>query len=197
MGRTERDVPATHDPWASVADDALMLLTRNGQTRAFDALVRRYEVRLLRSAHRYLGDAAWAQEAAQCAVIALYSYVPRYQPRDKLERLLWRILLNECRLVRRRQRGEARALRRLSIVPLAPVSTPAAAFETTEQSKRVSRAVAGLSDKLRAAIVLRFTGDLPYEEIAEILAVPVGTVKSRIAAGLSKLKIAMTREEED
>lgn len=187
-----RHVPA----WGhNFSDDALMGLARDGQHSAFEVLVRRYQPRLLRSAQRYMGDSTLAQEVAQRTVVELYQYVNRYEGNGKFERLLWRILINQCRLLWRQRDADARAHGALNAQPTAAAPTPLGQIMAAQDNERLQRAMASLSEKLRAAVVLRFVNDMSYEEVAAVLDIPVGTVKSRIATGIVKLKTLMEEEE--
>lgn len=188
MNSTDSVKEAVGSTLAARSDDDLMLLTRNGHADAFDVLVLRYRKRLLRSARRYLGSAALAQEAAQNAVFQLYRSVPSYSPQGKLACLLWRILINECRQMRRRRQSERRALELVAQSPPGPSPHLDHRLVTAERHQRVHESLAQLSEKLRSVLVLRFVTELSYDEIAAVLEIPVGTVKSRIAAGLDKLR---------
>src|SRR6185312_3906023 len=151
--------PTTQHPegrWQAHSDDTLMLMARDGESQAFDILVRRYERQLMRSAHRYMGNETLARDVAQRTLVELYRYVPRYQPDGKFERLLWRILINQCRSAWRHRDTDARALRRLATIAPEPVAMPSAHVVHAQDTERLRQAMAQLSEKLRSAIVLRF-----------------------------------------
>jgi RNA polymerase sigma-70 factor (ECF subfamily) len=183
--------PARDPP---LTDDVLMAMASAGERAPFEALVRRYQARILRSAQRYVGDHALAHEVAQRTFIELYRYVGRYEGQGKFTRLLWRILINQCRLAWRQRDADARARTVLAALPLAPVVTPAAQLLAAEDNARLQRALGKLSDKLRAAIVLRFANELSYDDVAAVLELPLGTVKSRVAAGVAKLRELMEQD---
>jgi len=170
-------------------DDDLMRLARAGRSEAFDVLVRRHQRRVLAVAYRQVGDAALAQDIAQATFIELHRYLPKYRPEGKLPALLSRVALNQCRM-HFRSRG-ARARMHASYPDRAPSAAPTESDTVLlerERAREVQLAVDGLSEKLRAVVALRYGADLPLEAIAEALELPVGTVKSRLFAGLAKLR---------
>lgn len=169
-------------------DDALMVLARDGMGTAFDELVRRYQAPVLRAALRYLGGEDAAADMAQNAFLAIYRALPTYQPRGKFRAYLYRVLLTQCRMAQRSGRYDKRA--RAAIKLTAPVaSTPGTGrLFSPEQRREVELALAKLSPKLRDVIVLRFAADLPLDDIAEALQIPLGTVKRRLFDGLAILK---------
>lgn len=175
-------------PLAERGDDELMLLARGGVNPAFDELVRRHQGRVLRVAARYLGDPVAARDAAQSAFIELYRYLPRYRPQGKLRALLHRLALNQCRMQWRRRGSAARARESLVREPVAAPSLPEEQILARERRREVERALGRLSTKLREVLLLRFSAEMAYQEIADTLDLPLGTVKSRISAGLTRLQ---------
>lgn len=176
-----------------------MLLARGGRREAFDELVRRHQKQVMRIAARYLGDAAGAADVAQATFVELYRSLPRYKAQGRLSSYLYRILINQCHMVKRARRSEGRAFDSLSSEPAAAVHVPDQAILERERTREVELALAALSPKLRDVLVLRFTGEVAYEEIAAILKLPLGTVKRRIFDGIEKLRTIMegpgTRED--
>ena len=168
---------------AQLGDDDLMRLARAGQAGAFEALVRRHQARVLRLCHRYLSDAGLTQDAAQNTFIELYRYLPRYQPQGQFEAFLRRVALNQCRMVARSRK------RPIPQLPEQPAEEgPDLRVLRAERQREISRALSKLSARHRDVIALRFGADLSYQEIAETLRVPIGTVRSRLFEGLKKLR---------
>ncbi|MFZ5438549.1 MAG: RNA polymerase sigma factor [Myxococcota bacterium] len=170
-------------------DDELMLLARGGRRDAFDVLVRRHQLAALKLASKYLGEVAAARDACQNAFLELYRGLPRYRAQGRFDFFLRRVVLNQCRMLGRGARIGERAL---SSAPLLTTGdgTPAPddALLAAERRRDVDRALGQLSDKLREVVVLRYTGGHSLEEIAAILELPLGTVKSRLFAAMEKLK---------
>ena len=170
------------------SDDDLMLLARGGRKEAFEALVRRYQKQALSVAFKKVGDSSQARDVAQNTFIELFRYVPKYQAQGRFSSLLFRILFNECNKVFRSRGYADRAQETLSQTPEDVVEMPDDQILKRERRREVDRALTKLSDKLRDVLVLRFTAELSYKEISQQLDVPVGTVKSRIAAGMDKMR---------
>ncbi len=173
---------------AARADDELMLLARGGRAEAFDALVRRHQARALDVAAKFLGSPAVARDAAQAAFVELYRALPRYRANGAFTAFWTRVLLNQCRMAARARGTERRHLDGFAQEPRPVAPLPDERLLATERQRDVQRALARVSEKLRAVVVLRFAGDLSLSEIATALDLPVGTVKSRLFAGLAQLR---------
>jgi RNA polymerase sigma-70 factor (ECF subfamily) len=165
-------------------DDELMLLARGGVADAFDGLVRRHQARVLRVASRYLGLRSAARDVGQETFFELYRALPRYQARGRFTGYLYRLLLNQCR----------RAVRARRATDPMPADLPSAAPLADEQvldrerHREIQRAADGLSHKLREVLALRFGAELSYQEIADALDLPLGTVKRRLFDALERLR---------
>ena len=168
------------------SDDDLMLLARGGVAGALDALIERYQARVLRLAGRYVGDVVLAADVAQNTFVALFRSAPQYQARGKFKAYLYRLLLNQCRMARRSVRSHVRVLTDLRESGLSPEHVL-----QRERQRDLERAVADLSTKLRDVVVLRFCAELSYDEIAETLDIPMGTVKRRLFDAMAKLRDAL------
>jgi RNA polymerase sigma-70 factor (ECF subfamily) len=178
-------------PLSELGDDELMLLARGGIGEAFDALVRRHQASVLRVAAKLLGRVELAKDAAQRTFLEVYRFLPRYQARGKYQRFMYRVLMNQCRMVGREAVKEKKLHARLSTAPMENGSLPEERILARERRRELERLLAKLSRKLREVVVLRFSGDLSYDEIGGILDLPVGTVKSRLFSGLGKLRQMM------
>ncbi len=140
-------------------------------------------------AFRLAGNDSDAQDLVQEALLRVRKGLERYQPgslQGWLARIVTNVFLDE---VRRRKRRPADAFPDDPdwVVPPAPAADEVA----TGFSDEVQAALASLPDEFRAAVVLCDVGDLPYEEIAASLGVPVGTVRSRIHRGRRLLRDAL------
>ncbi len=182
-GETDRPVAL-----AERHDDELMLLARGGTGAAFDEIVRRHQRRILRIAAKHLGSETEARDVAQRTFIELFRALPRYRARGKFSAYLYRIALNQCRMACRTRARRAEDFRGEGpIRSEANAGRPDDEVIAAERRREIDRAVAELSVKLRDVVVLRFAGELSYREIAEVLRIPVGTVKSRLPAAFVKL----------
>jgi RNA polymerase sigma-70 factor (ECF subfamily) len=166
------------------SDDDLMLLARAGRREAFDVLVLRHQRGALAVAAKYLGDAASAKDACQGAFVEVYRGLERYQPRGRFVFFLRRVVLNQCRMGARR----LRIAERLPPGPDEATAQPDDALLKDEQRRMVERGLMQLSGKLREVVALRYAGGHSLDEVAEILELPVGTVKSRLFSAMAQLK---------
>lgn len=177
-------------------DDELMLLARGGVAGAFDVLVRRHQRKVLRIAAKYMGSTAAATDVAQNAFIEVYRALPHYRAGGKFSSWLYRLVLNQCRMSRRASARQDQRLRELAVVAGEDLHGQSAdSILARERRREVEDALGQLSDKLREVVVLRFASELSYEEISEVLDIPVGTVKSRLFAGLDKLRQHLEKDE--
>jgi RNA polymerase sigma-70 factor (ECF subfamily) len=181
-------------PLDARSDDDLMLLARAGVEPAFEALVRRHQARMLRVAARYLGRVDLAPDAAQNAFIEIHRGLGRYQPRGRFSSFLYRVLLNQCRMARRSARAESAALDRAAREPADGATLSDEQILARERQRDLDQAVAGLSEKLRSVVLLRYTAGLDYARIAETLDVPLGTVKRRMFDALRILHEKMQEQ---
>jgi len=179
-------------PAAGRDDDDWMLLARSGRPGAFDELVRRHQAVVLAVAYRYLGQPDAAKDVAQNTFVEVYRRLPDYRPQGRFRAYLHRILLNQCRMAAR-----SRGIRRRLDERLAqgdeesPAALPDEQILARERQRQVEQALLGLSDKLRAVVVLHFSGELSHAEIADALGIKLGTVKSRLNAALVRLREEM------
>ena len=164
---------------AEPSDDELMERTRAGEEAAFERLVRRHQHHILRLAACWLKDDTLAVDVAQNAFLELYRSRHRYQSRGKFVPYLTKIAINQCRMARRR------ATRDRNLVQEGLAHQASA----DPQAKRALLcALAQLSSKLRDVVILRYVEDLTLAEAAEQLALPLGTVKSRLFEARAQLR---------
>lgn len=179
------------------SDDELMLLARGGQRRAFDVLVRRHQAASLKLAARGLCDTAAARDACQAAFLELYRGLDRYEPRGRFVFYLRVLVLNHCRMHGRRSRLDERARTESAAIDLRvldPRPAPDEALLAAERRREIDRAMSGLSEKLREVVALRYAAGHSLEEVAQLLELPVGTVKSRLFAAMRQLKDRLSGE---
>lgn len=169
-------------------DQLLVEQVQRGNRRAFDLLVIRYQQRILKLIMRYVRDPAEAQDVAQEAFIKAYRALPSFRGDSAFYTWLYRIAINTAKnhLVSLQRRPvdynldlqdpdnyEYNAL-------LKDDDTPEGLAMQEELRRAVERAIASLPEELRTAIMLRELDGLSYEEIAQAMDCPVGTVRSRI-----------------
>ena len=171
-------------PLGARSDDELMLLARGGMSIAFDELVRRHQTRVLRVAGRRLGRSSFAADVAQNTFLEIYRALPRYRARGLFTAFLYRVLLNQCRMVQRSMQPQA--ARSGEITDGEPSAE--ARILARERERDVEAALGRLSDKLRDVVLLRYSGGLSYDDVAATLGVPVGTVKRRLFDAVERLR---------
>ena len=174
------------------SDHHLLELTLAGDEAAFTELVRRYRHQITNYVYRIINDYETAVDLSQETFLRVYQAAERYQSSYAFSTYIYRIATNlaisELRRRKRRrlvsltgffqrhdQSGEAREFDPPDAQPL-----PDATLVADERRRAVARAIATLPDKYRAPLVLRDVEGRSYEEIAQILAMSEGTVKSRI-----------------
>jgi len=172
----------------STTDDDLALRASRGDRSAFDRLVHRHQASSLALAARYLGDASLARDAVQAAFLEVYRALPKYEPRGRLVFWLRTVVLNQARMLGRSTRIRERLTGTYSNEHHVEVGGPEEWVATRQRRAALDAGLAKLSDKLREVVVLRYVTGHSLDEIAEVLDVPVGTVKSRLFAGMAALK---------
>ena len=165
-----------------------------------DEIIQQYFARIHRAALVLSGNPWDADDLAQETFLVLSRQGDRFEGRSSLYTYLYGILLNLDRRERRRYGMRRRKLQVLwDNEPSQPRTTPAAdtTAEVTEWKNSLWGRVAELPDGQRQALVLRFSEQLRYDEIAVALDCPLGTVKSRIFHGLLALRKLMEEAGED
>jgi RNA polymerase sigma-70 factor, ECF subfamily len=169
-------------------DQQLVERVQKGDKSAFDLLVLKYQHRVLKLVSRFVSDAAEAQDVAQEAFLKAYRALPSFRGESAFYTWLYRIAINTAKnaLVSNRRRPVDFDLDLQDPeqydrhAKLKEVDTPEGVLLTEEIRQVVERAMEQLPEDLRTAIVLREIEGLSYEEIAEAMDCPVGTVRSRI-----------------
>jgi RNA polymerase sigma-70 factor (ECF subfamily) len=168
---------------------------RSGDHDAFSVLVRASVPRLLGAATLILRDSDRAQDAVQEALVLAWRHVRALRDPGAWDAWLSRLTVRACyRLARTTRR---RNLVELHVVPdLDPGSSSDFAMSVADRD-RMGRALGRLPVDQRAVMVLHFYLDLPLTDAAEVLAIPVGTVKSRLHRGLETLRTEMSDDVDE
>jgi RNA polymerase sigma-70 factor (ECF subfamily) len=169
------------------SDADLARRAAGGDRSALEVLLGRHADRVHAICRRVVGDPDDALDATQEAMIAIARGVSRFDGRSAFTTWLYRVATNAALDELRRKRRRPRPTNEL------PDGSPAAGLIDDAVAARldVDQALAALPVGYRVAVVLRDLGDLDYPAIAEILDLPVGTVRSRIARGRAQLKAAL------
>lgn len=182
-------------------DGELIRQAQDGTPAAFTELVVRYQDRVFNTCYRMCHNHADALDLTQTTFLKALEGLPRFQSRSNFFTWLFRIAVN-LTITHRRTAGrhtacaldEAQHSRSRGSASSAQDADVAAPAEQRELQQRVAAALARLDEDFRAAVVLKDIEDMDYSTIAEILDVPVGTVKSRIHRGRLMLR-DLLREE--
>ena len=177
-------------------DESLLEQARQGDSAAFTHLVERYQDDLYTMALRLLGSPADAADVVQETFLRAWMRLPELRALS-VRGWLFRVAVNASRDVQRRavrrpasplEDGEGKVLELPSHQP-----GPESAAEQRERVAAIRDAILALPVDYRLCVVLRDVNDLSYEEIAEALRVPLGTVKSRISRARGQLAASLRR----
>jgi RNA polymerase sigma-70 factor, ECF subfamily len=170
-------------------DRQLVAAAKAGDRSALDALLRRHHDRIRGLCRKICGNDADALDATQEALIAIVRGLPRFDGRSAFGTWSYRIATNACldELRRRRRRPEPGLP---DLERPAPGAAPGVETSVAD-ALAIDQAMATLPPEFRAAVVLRDLCQLDYAEIAEVLHIPPGTVRSRIARGRAVLARAL------
>ncbi len=178
-----------------LSDEDLMLLVARGDPDAFARLYERHKEGLLNFCYRMLRNWEDAGDVFQEAFRYLHVHAPTYRPTAKFSTYLFHIARNMCiDVLRRRKRWNLQQLDTEIDVPDDP-AVAAAPLEQGEMEEKIRKAMEDLSEPYREVVHLRVIEDLAYDDIAQVLEVPVGTVKSRLHAGLALLRQILKRKK--
>ncbi|MCL4108194.1 UNVERIFIED_CONTAM: hypothetical protein GTU68_066117, partial [Idotea baltica] len=174
-----------------------------GQTEAFGTLVLRHQDRLFNSLLRVVVSRDEAADVAQDAFLNAYRKIDSFRGDSAFYSWLFRIAMNVALSRKRKQKREPASLDAVQeaggdrTVDPDPASQPSSRMELTEQQSAVQDALAQLSEEHRVVIVLKEIEGLKYEEIAEIVECPVGTVRSRLSRARMELRDRLRRHLSD
>lgn len=178
------------------ADEALVIAAQGGDRAALEELLNRHYLRIFSLCRRMLDSEEDACDAAQEAVVSIVQNLPKFSQQAAFSTWAYRIAVNACldEISKRKRRpllslgwrrGEKTDAEETD--PVLSAADPSDTAESAAARVDVQTALATLQDEFRVAVVLRDQGELSYAEIAELLDVPIGTVRSRIARGRAEL----------
>ncbi len=173
---------------AQDTDQELVKRVQKGDQAAFDMLFARYQVRIINLIARYVRDTDEVRDVAQETFIKAYRAIPRFRGDSQFYTWLYRIAINTAKnhLVSRSRRPPSSdvdiedADYRDDADMLRETEDPESALSRDQLEATIHEALSQLPDDLRSALTLREFDGLSYEQIADILECPVGTVRSRI-----------------
>jgi RNA polymerase sigma-70 factor (ECF subfamily) len=165
---------------------------RRGDDRAFEEVYARYAGMVYSLALRLAGDPDEAADLTQEVFLRIYRHLGTFRGRSSLKTWVYQVGLNQCRSRLGRARPDTQPLAEEGAEGVRPLPDPGRGPESealaADTGRRVGEALAALPLAFREAVVLRDLEGLGYEEIAALVGVPVGTVRSRIARGREQLR---------
>ena len=185
--------------WETLDDAALVAALQKGRLAAFTQLVDRHQRSLINFFYHLSWDRQVAEDCAQEVFLRLYAHLASYEPQAKFTTFLFRIARNlwidrirsaavhgrPASLDSRAEGDEGRSLgERVPSRSLGPVEI----LTREEQQAALRRAIDQLSEEQKAVVILSEIQGMKYQDIGEILGVPVGTIKSRMHTAMDKLK---------
>ena len=196
-----RPVAPSSGPIKDFTDEQLLLQYRNsGDRQLFRELVRRYEGELYNYLRRYLGNAEMAEDVFQTTFLQVHLKHEQFQEGRKFRPWLYTIATNQAidaqrsnkrhRNVSLDQTGsqdDSGGAATLAAMLVSDETDPLARVTSEEDKQWIGEAMDQLSDPMRDVVQLVYYQGLKYREAAEVLSVPVGTVKSRLNSAISKL----------
>jgi RNA polymerase sigma-70 factor (ECF subfamily) len=181
------------------SDEDLVAAFQEGDLSAFDALAERWQRKIQGAIYRVVGRGEDAKDLCQEVFLKAYRALGTFKREARFSSWLYQIALNACRDRLRRRRGRTHLslddLDDAGERPLA-VGGPSALdlVEARDVSRLVEIAMAELAPEQREVIVLKEYQDLTFLEIAEVLDVPISTVKTRLYRGLGQLRQRLERQ---
>src|ERR1044072_1599182 len=181
------------------SDELIVERALTGDAEAFGELVRRWERRIFALTYGMLGREEDARDATQETFLAAFRNLRGFRGEAKVSSWLHRIAGNQCitRQRRAKVRGETaledEAEKNAAVFALPASASPARAAEHQERSIAVRRAVGSLPPDLRQVVVMKEFEELTFQEIADVLEVPLSRVKSRLYTALRQLQMRLQK----
>ena len=180
------DTPSTHPDL-----DALIRRCLDGDQAAWSRIVSTHWRRVFNIAYKFTGRYDEAEDLAQDVFLKLFKSLDTFDRRANFQTWLTSVSRNLCidhyRSVRRERETMNRTIDPDTLTPVAPGASPQALLEQRDRVTQLREALDRLTPPLRAAVMLRDIHELTYQEIADRLGLPEGTVKSRINRGRAEL----------
>jgi len=185
----------------SADDPRLIAECLRGNTSAFGELVRRYQDRLFHAVYRMVDNAEDARDVVQEAFLNAYQSLDSFKGDSQFFTWLYRIAVNTAISMKRKHRAilSIDAVRNgeplIDPTDPSPANRPGYSMEQLEQERRVHRALKRLSPEHRAVLVMKDMRGQKYEEMAEVLGVPIGTIRSRLHRARLELRELLEKDD--
>lgn len=181
------------DAFSKVTDEELMQLCKDGSEAAFTALYHRHKQPIMNFATQMTGNHEDAADVFQETFRYVFAKINTYEPRAKFSTLIYQVARNLSIDILRKRKRPAESIGQLT-APEMLTETPVEFTEKKELSAELRRAVEGISETYREILILRYGQELSYDEISEVLRIPLGTVQSRLHHAISLLRDRMVQK---
>ncbi len=184
-------MPADQPAASPDAVETLIQRCLQGDQHAWDLIVRQYWRKVFNVAYKFVGKHDEAEDLTQDIFLKLFKSLDTFDRRANFQTWLISVSRNLCidhyRSVRKERETIDRGVDASDLAPASPDAGPIAALEQRDRVVLLRQAMAALPETLRTAVLLRDIQELSYQEIADKLRLPEGTVKSRINRGRTEL----------
>lgn len=177
-----------------MCEEELIRRSQTGDWDAFELLLERHRGALARTAYLVTRDRESVQDVVQEALIQIWRDLPSYRPFGSFRGWMTKILLNKARKHYRRKVVETVELEAAANVPGGD-QAPGEAMEREEETRHMRHALECLTENHREVLVLRYYSEFTIPEIAKVLSLREGTVKSRLSRALDRLQQTLTDPE--
>jgi RNA polymerase sigma-70 factor (ECF subfamily) len=180
------------------SDEELVERFQSGESSAFDTLVHRWERKVQGAIYRLVGPGEDVRDLSQETLLKAYRGLGMFKKEARFSSWLYQIALNVCRDRMRRGRGKSYVsfdeLSETGETGSEPGPSALDLIEARDLSRQVAAAVSALPEEQREVVVLKEYQGLTFLEIAEVLDVPLSTVKTRLYRGLGQLRQELVRQ---
>jgi RNA polymerase sigma factor (sigma-70 family) len=183
--------PSPDAPGSPASNEALIRRCLKGDQSAWDQIVKQYWRKVFNVAYKFVGKHDEAEDLAQDIFLKIFKSLDTFDRRANFQTWLISVSRNLCidhyRSVRKERETIDRDVDAGQLTPASHEASPMAALEQRDRVALLRQALAALPDTLRTAVLMRDIQELSYQEIADTLRLPEGTVKSRINRGRTEL----------
>lgn len=174
------------------SDQTLVDRTKAGDIEAFSELVRRHEKTVYNLAYRFMREPALAEDMAQEAFLKAFRLLGGFRGDSSFSTWLYRVTSSVCltELSRRKRRGEVE----LEPAHMAAVGEEGEPVDDAEQAELIRRCVRQLPERYATVITLYYLEEIPYEQIAEVMEIPMGTLKTWMHRARNALRTIVEKE---
>ena len=185
-------------------EKSLLIKAQNGDVQAFETLTSCYYTKIFNVCYRMLNNSEDASEQAQETFIKAFRYIYDFKGNCSISTWLYRIATNVCLDYLRKNKNKQNLSLEQNIYDdikmkdtlISDNPGPEKVAEINAQRKAIREALSKMNEKNRILIILRDFNGLSYDEIAEIIKTPVGTVKSRLSRARSQLRDLLCKDKE-